>query len=145
MSAERALADLDGDRSERPPPALGVYRHVRPLAGLGRGYPALRCGFLTADIRLLCCIIASVLAGARCLGSKIEKEAQISLRPLFSAKPMPTVLELHLSPETKPIALIVTLTDAIIERLRIEGHTVWPRVGCAKRDLRSEAIGCGGH
>jgi hypothetical protein len=90
-------------------------------------------------------MIASVLAGARCLGPKIEKEAQISLRPLVSTKPITTGLELHLSPETKSIALIVTLTDAIVERLRIEGHTVWPRVGCAKRDLRSEAISCGGH
>ena len=83
--------------------------------------------------------------GCSISGATIEQGAQISLRPLFSTKPMPTVLELHLSPETKPIALIVTLTDAIVKRLRIEGHTVWPRVGCAKRDLRSEAIGCGGH
>lgn len=118
-----------------------AQHHSRPLAAIPSA--ALRLPYSGHSSFVLHDSVGA--GGCSISGATIEQGAQISLRPLFSTKPMPTVLELHLSPETKPIALIVTLTDAIVERLRIEGHTVWPRVGCAKRDLRSEAIGCGGH
>jgi hypothetical protein len=85
------------------------------LAGTWPLYPTLHCGFLRADIRLLCCVIASVLTGFDVLGPSNDKGAQISLRPLFSTKPKRAVLELHLDPEIKPVALIVIQADPVVE------------------------------
>jgi hypothetical protein len=45
----------------------------------------------------------------------IEKGAQISLRSLFSTQPKQAVLELHLDPKIKPVALIVIKADPLVE------------------------------
>jgi hypothetical protein len=56
-----------------------------------------------------------VLTGFDILSPTIEQGAQISLRPLFSTKPKQAVLELHLNPEIKPVALIVIQADPVVE------------------------------